>query len=92
MELELTSEEALTVLGIIDYREHIVNSSSAGELAHLVDYIIIAQFFLANEYPGAIHEFRPWFIEILEYAKKNHSRPESLFQHIGKCFFEGMGK
>ena len=75
-------KEALKTLNIYDYKDKIINSNSRGEIVHLLDYIHIAQ---QIEHP---EKFRPWFEKIVEFAKHEWQRPESVYQHIYKILVE----
>jgi hypothetical protein len=72
-------QEALKVLGIEDYAERILKSSSHGWVSHLQQY-----FTLAETFKGDAKWFRPWFEEVVKFAEENWQRPESVFQHISK--------
>ncbi len=71
-------KDALIKLNIEDYHDKIFNSNSRGELVHIYDYVLIAES--TNE----LEWFRDWFIKIVEFARKNWERPDSVYQHIGK--------
>ena len=74
-------KEALTIiLNIEDYSSSIINSNSNGELFHLQDYIVLAKFMQEHEDIKLI--FRQWFEYIVNWAKKEWSRPASIYQHI----------
>ena len=74
-------KEALEKLGIEDYGDRIFKSNSHGELFHLQQYIV-----LATELDNEEKWFREWFENIVKFAEKEWSRPESVFQHIDKAF------
>ena len=76
----MTLEDALKKLGIEDYGDRIFKSNSHGELSHLADYCWMAELGLDAEW------FRPRFLEAIEMAAENWSRPESVFQHIPRIF------
>lgn len=75
-------DDALKFLNIEDYFYEIVKSSSQGELSHLNDYINIAN--IINE----DHNFRGWFINIVEQANNNWKRPQSVYQYMLKLVLE----
>ena len=78
IEEDKTFRDVLIKLGIQDYEERIFNSNSHGELRHIFDYYMIA-----NSFPN-LEWFREWFILVVESAKKNWERPQSVYQHIGR--------
>lgn len=76
-------KDALKILNIEDYSERIFHSNSHGELFHLMEYSELAEVVQKNPV-----DFRSWFIHNVEFAEKNWERPESIFQHIGKLFWD----
>ena len=84
---KMSFEEALKILNIEDYADRIFNSNSHGELFHLYDYIVIAQ--LAQK-KDMTKDFRKWFVGLVEWAEKNWTRPDSIFQHIIKCMIDSQ--
>jgi len=76
MKETMSFKEALKKLNIEDYGERIFNSNLHGELFHLDDYIKIAKNIRKPE------KFRGVFEAIIEYAKKEWEKPETIFQHI----------
>lgn len=76
----ITFEEALDKLNIVDYKERILHSNSHGELMHLMDYVYIAQSLEDTSW------FREWFERVLAWAEQTWERPESIFQHILHMF------
>lgn len=75
---KFTFDDALKRLGIEDFKSAIWNSNSRGELFHLEDYQFMASMLDDKE----VEEFRPIFVDIVEWAKKNWKRPESCYQHM----------
>lgn len=79
-------KEALQILGIEEYEQKIFNSNSHGELFHLMDYIQIAKW--AKETTKSEYKpsdwFKQFFEDVIDFANKNWSRPESVYQHIPK--------
>lgn len=80
----MTFKEALKKLEIEEYSERIFNSNSHGELAHIYDYIAIA------EACDDMSWFKEWFKEVVMFAENNWNRPESVFQHIPKILKESI--
>ena len=78
-------QEALKILNIEDYTERIWNSNSYGELFHLNQYITLAETFKDNS-----KWFRDWFESVVNFAKENWKRPESVFQHIYKILIDSI--
>ena len=74
----MTFKEALKKLNIEDYGVRIINSNSHGELFHLGDYVLLAEY-LPDE---LLKDFRIIFLDIVKGAKEQWKRPESIFQHI----------
>lgn len=80
----MTFNDALVKLGITDFEERIFNSNSHGELFHLRQYVDLAEQLKEPFW------FREWFIKVVEFAKKEWSRPESVFQHIQKILLDQL--
>ena len=76
----------LKKLNIEDYADKIFKSNSHGELSHLEDYIIIAEYF--NE--ETVKQFRNWFVKVVEEAEQKWKRPESIYQHILKIIIDSV--
>ena len=74
-------KEALKVLNITEFEQRILNSNSHGELFHCLDYIQIAGL-------SDVSWFREWFLEVVQFAENEWSRPESVFQHIPRMLQE----
>lgn len=72
----MTFDESLKKLGIEEYSERILNSNSRGELSHLQDYFLLAEYFTDKE------PFPELFKGIVKLAEQQWKRPESVFQHI----------
>lgn len=72
---------ALKRLGIEDFADRIMHSSSTGELFHLQDYIVMAEKFSPEICTGFREQC---FLKIVHQAEKTWKRPESVFQHILK--------
>lgn len=75
-ETQIGFNESLSILGIERFHDRILNSNSRGELIHLMDYIYLAKSIGKNDW------FSEWFDSVVEFAEKNWTRPESIFQHI----------
>jgi len=95
----MSFDEALEILDIVEFKNDIFNSNSHGELFHLIDYIALASFFKEYELVNEDEEgkevvvmFKEWFAQVVEYAKKNHKRPESIYQHILPLFQTALNK
>ena len=73
----MTFEQALKILNIEDYSERICQSNSRGELFHLYDYYLMAEFLNHDS-----DWFRPFFLRVVKNAEQNWKRPESVYQHI----------
>lgn len=82
----MTFIEALQILKIEDYVEHIYKSNSTGNLFHLQQYFILAEGFKKNNWDA--NEFRKFFELVVEFANKNWKRPQSVYQHILKFYNE----
>ena len=82
----MTFQESLKALGIEEYADRIWNSNSHGELFHLVDYILLAEWFTDKEL------FKLMFCEIVKRAEKYWKRPESVFQHIPRLLDEMLNQ
>ena len=82
----MTFREALKKLNIEDFGDRIYNSNSHGELFHLYDYFMLA------ETQCDMSWFRSWFLMAVDWAEKNWSRPESVFQHIPKLLEQTLSK
>lgn len=78
-------KEALTILGIEDYFDRIIKSSSRGELHPAHEYFMLAEALKDNA-----TDFRPWFIKVVKAAEEQWKRPESVFQHIGTIFIKSI--
>ena len=85
----MTFKTALKKLGIEEYEKRIFNSNSNGELFHLADYIVLAEFVGKHKFKK---EFKEWFNEIVSEAEKTWNRPESVFQHPLKILEEQLNK
>ncbi len=77
----MTFDDALTILGIEEYKERIFNSNSRGELFHLHDYYVLAKFVRDTNQKL---EFENSFHRAVKHAENHWERPESVFQHIMK--------
>ncbi len=76
-------KEALEKLNIQEYSERIFNSSSTGELFHLMDYMQLAEL-------EDVSWFKCWFCEVVKYAEREWDRPESVFQHVPRLLKESL--
>jgi len=79
----MTFREVFDSLGIGDFPERIFNSNSHGELFHLHDYVQLLKWAEADGGKLLPH-FREMFLACVDFAEKNWSRPESVFQHMPK--------
>lgn len=70
--------EALKILGIEEYKDRIFNSNSHGELFHLNDYVVMAEYLNTPDDPW----FGKWFRAVVEWSDKNSKNPNAVFQHI----------
>lgn len=85
----MTLKDALTILGIEDYSERIFNSNSTGELFHLADYVMLAEWL--NKEPRLDKKwFREWFEVVVGLAEK-WKRPASVYQHMPRLLEETFG-
>ena len=85
----MTLQDALKVLGIEEYAQRILNSSSRGELFHIEQYFTLAKAFKSiNVTESNVKDFAKWFRYIVEWAEENWDRPESIFQHITRVLIE----
>ena len=82
----MTFTESLNILGIQKYEQRILNSNSHGELMHLEQYFVMAKLF------GNMEDFPKVFSEIVELAKEQWKRPESVYQHIAKIILSQIKK
>ncbi len=90
----MTFKEAIKYLGIEDFGKRIFESSSHGELFHLLDYILIAQNISKIDDPLVPKSpwFREWFTSVVKQAENDWSRPESVFQHIPRILNDSLSE
>jgi len=81
-------DEALKFLNIEEFYKDIYHSSSTGELFHLYDYIVIAERLERIAIREGIDPMEHgkwfgWFFRmIVDWAKENWNRPQSIYQHM----------